>query len=100
MNVCDMKNLVEYAKDYDIEGTNDYGEFVSTYIGRSCIDIAFSNFMYVIIENDRDKESGKEYMIRVYDWNKWLRNDVVDGGYIYCDNELDILAACELIRMV
>ena len=108
-----MDLLKEYSKRYGVkEVVNDYGEHRQTR-ERS---IVFPNgWVASIVENDgidvhhpdgtRTKEfkSDKKWSVAMCDYNGYFDWSILDqygaiDGCLYCNDELEIIVACEIIR--
>ena len=108
-----MELLKEYSEKYGLEEVlNDYGEHRQTR-ERS---IVFPNGWVVsIVENNgidtykpngehiKEFRSNKKYSVAMCDYNGYFDWDILNkygaiDGCIYCDDELEILVACETIR--
>lgn len=108
-----MELLKEYSEKYGLEEVvNDYGEHRKTR-ERS---IVFPNgWVASIVENNgvdtykpngehiKEFKSNKKYSVAICDYNGYFDWDVLNkygaiDGCIYCDDELEILVACETIR--
>lgn len=96
-----MGLLKEYSSKYGIEEViNSMGEH------RFSTDhsIAFPNgWVASIVENKEHPEINKKYSVAMcdyngyFDWNILNQHGAIDGC-LYCDNELEIIVACETIR--
>lgn len=108
-----MEMLKEYSEKYGLkEVVNDYGEHRHT----SDRSIVFPNGWVVsIVENNgvdiykpngehiKEFKSDKNYSVAMCDYNGYFDWDILNkygaiDGCIYCDDELEILVACETIR--
>lgn len=101
-----MEILKEYAEKFGVkEVVNDYGEHRQTR-ERSIVfpngwvaSIAKNNDVDVWHPNgERTKEfkPDKKYSVAMWNYNGYFDCDIL--GCIYCDDELEILSACETIR--
>lgn len=108
-----MELLKGYSEKYGLEEVaNDYGEHRQTR-ERS---IVFPNgWVASIVENNgvdtykpngehiKEFKSNKKYSVAMCDYNGYFDWDILNkygaiDGCIYCDDELEILVACETIR--
>ena len=108
-----MKVLKEYSEKYGLkEVVNDYQEHRHT----SERSIVFLNgWVASIVENNgvdrwlpdgrhiKEYKSNKKYSVAMCDYNGYFDWDILNkygaiDGCIYCDDELEILVACETIR--
>ena len=108
-----MELLKKYSEKYGIkEVINDYGEHRHTR-ERS---IVFPNgWVASIVENDgvdvyhpdgkhtKEYKSKKKYSVAMCDYNGYFDWSILNqygaiDGRIYCDDELEIIVACEIIR--
>ena len=105
--------LKEYTEKYGVEEVkNDYGETRRTKEG----SIVFPNgWVASIVENTGTtihtsdgkiqtvKESDKKYSVAMCDYNGYFDWSILDKygaskGHFYCDNDAEIISACEVIR--
>lgn len=98
-----MELLKEYGEKYSIpEIINDYGERRKTTENR----IIFPNgWAASIVPNLSHKEIDAKYSVAMCDYNgyfDWSRLDKFGAinGCFYCNTELEILMACEVIRRI
>ena len=108
-----MESLKKYSEKYGIkEVINDYGEHRHTR-ERS---IVFPNgWVASIVENDgvdiyhpdgkhtKEHKSNKKYSVAMCDYNGYFNWSFLNqyggiDGCLYCDDELEIIVACETIR--
>lgn len=108
-----MEMLKEYSEKYGLkEVVNDYGEHRHT----SDRSIVFLNgWVASIVENNgadiykpngehiKEFKSNKNYSVAMCDYNGYFDWDILNqfgaiDGCFYCDDELEILVACETIR--
>lgn len=108
-----MDLLKKYSEKYGLEEViNDYGEYRHT----SDRSIVFPNrWVASIVENNgvdtykpngehiKEFKSNKKYSVAMCDYNGYFDWDILNkygaiDGCIYCDDELEILVACETIR--
>lgn len=108
-----MKLLKEYSKKYGLkEVVNNYGEHRQTQEN----SIIFPNgWVASIVENHgvdvwqpdgkhtKEFKSNKKYSVAMCDYNGFFDWEILNRygateGCIYCDTELEIIIACEVIR--
>lgn len=95
-----MELLKEYAEKYGLkEVINDYGELRKMQKG----SIVFSNGWVASIVKNNGFKSNKKYSVAMCDYNGFFDWEILNrygatGGCIYCDTELEIIIACEVIR--
>lgn len=108
-----MELLKEYSEKYGLkEVVNDYKEHRYT----NDRSIVFPNgWVASIVENDgvdvykqngehiKEFKSNKKYSVAMCDYNGYFDWEILNQygaveGCIYCDDELEILVACETIR--
>lgn len=108
-----MKILKEYAEKFGVkEVVNDYGEhrqtreksivfpngWVASIVKNNGVDVWHPNG-----EHTKEFKSDKKYSVAMCDYNGCFDWEILDQygaieGCIYCDDELEILSACETIR--
>lgn len=108
-----MELLKEYSKKYGIkEIINDYGEsrktnetsiifkngWVASIVKNNEVDI-----WHIDGTNKKTFRSNKKYSVAICDYNGFFNWEILNNygaieGCIYCDTELDLLVACEIIR--
>lgn len=108
-----MEILKEYAEKFGVkEVVNDYGEhrqtrersivfpngWVASIVKNNGVDVWHPNG-----EHTKEFKSDKKYSVAMCDYNGCFDWEILDQygaieGCIYCDDELEILSACETIR--
>lgn len=108
-----MEILKEYAEKFGVkEVVNDYGEhrqtreksivfpngWVTSIVKNNGVDVWHPNG-----EHTKEFKSDKKYSVAMCDYNGCFDWEILDQygaieGCIYCDDELEILSACETIR--
>lgn len=108
-----MEILKEYAEKFGVkEVVNDYGEhrqtreksivfpngWVASIVKNNSVDVWHPNG-----EHTKEFKSDKKYSVAMCDYNGCFDWEILDQygaieGCIYCDDELEILSACETIR--
>lgn len=108
-----MEMLKEYSEKYGLkEVVNDYGEhrqtrersivfpngWVASTVENNGVDTCKPNGEHI-----KEFKSNKNYSVAMCDYNGYFDWDILNqfgaiDGCIYCDDELEILVACETIR--
>ena len=108
-----MDLLKEYSKKFGVkEVINDYGEHRQT---REHSIVFPNGWVVSIVENDgvdvyhpdgrhtKEYKSNKKWSVAMCDYNGYFDWEILNqygaiDGCLYCDDELEIIIACETIR--
>ena len=108
-----MNLLKDYSEKFGVkEVINDYGEHRHT---RERSIVLPNRWVASIVENDgvdvyhpdgkhtKEYKSNKKYSVAICDYNGFFNWTILNqygaiDGCLYCDDELEIIVACETIR--